>query len=137
MNRGPISGTAGIDHLAKCFQAWGNPPDWIIVLAEACSRNSQKTVGEQIKYSAATVSQVLSNSYRGDLAAVETMIRGALMAEIVTCPIVGEMARNMCLGWQKKPFNATSSHRVRMYQACRSGCPHSRISASQPSGDSE
>jgi hypothetical protein len=137
MNRGPSAGGGGVDHLAKAFERWGNPPDWIIVLAEACSRSGQKAVGEHIKYSPATVSQVLSKTYRGDLPTFESMVRGAFMAEIVVCPILGDMPGNICLGWQKKPFAATSSHRIRMYQACRNGCPNSRISVNQPTGESE
>ncbi len=128
MNRGPVAGATGVDHVARAIERWGNPPDWIIILAEACSRSGQKAVGEIIKYSPATVSQVLSNSYRGDLTTLESMVRGVLMSEIVACPILGQMAMDVCSSWQKKPFLPTSSHRVRMFQACRSGCPNSRIS---------
>ncbi|TBB53424.1 transcriptional regulator [Rhizobium ruizarguesonis] len=137
MNRGPQAGRTAVDYLTKTNEAWGRAPDWIVALAEACGRSSQSAVAKQLDYSPATVSQVISNTYRGDVSRVEQMVRGALMAEVVPCPILGELARNKCLDWQAKPRAITSQLRSTMYRACRSGCPHSRISASQPSGDSE
>ena len=116
-----------VDHLGKAEIAWGELPDWVIILAEACARSSQSAVAKRIGYSAATVSQILSNGYRGDVSRVEQMVRGALMSETVECPALGDIARNVCLGWQAKPYAATSSHRVAMYRACRDGCPHSRL----------
>lgn len=137
MNRGPQAGRPAVDHKAKAIAAWGDAPDWVVVLAEACMLSSQSAVAKQLDYSAATVSQVLSNSYRGDLSRVREMVRGALMAETIVCPILGEIARNVCLEWQAKPAVVTSSLRAQMYRACRTQCPHSRISIAQPSGEIE
>ncbi|MBA5777444.1 transcriptional regulator [Stappia sp. F7233] len=124
------------DNVAKARLAWGATiPEWIIVLAEACNRESQAAVARKVGYSASAVSQVLSNSYHnGDIARFEQASRGALMSETVTCPVMGEMARNVCLSWQRKPFATTNAHRVRMHQACRTGCPHSLIKGG---GDAE
>ncbi|WP_428429503.1 transcriptional regulator [Pararhizobium sp.] len=135
MNRGPQIGRSAGDHLTKASIAWGNPPEWIVALAEACGRSSQSAVAKQLDYSPATISQVLSNNYRGDLGRIEEMVRGALLAETIICPALGELARNSCLDWQGKPYAATSSHRVQMYRACRSNCPHSRISGTQTQGE--
>ncbi len=127
MNRGPSRATNSVDHVARAKAAWDPAPEWVIVLAEACCLTSQSKVGSRIKYSPATVSQILSNTYRGDIRRVEEMVRGALMSETVECPQLGEMSRARCLDWQKKPFAPSSSHRVAMYRACRNNCPHSRI----------
>ncbi|QND45232.1 transcriptional regulator (plasmid) [Rhizobium lusitanum] len=137
MNRGPIPGRAAVDHIAKVKIAWGDDtPEWIVALAEACNRSSQSAVAKDLGYSGPVISQVLSNKYQnGDLTRVEQMVRGALMAETIICPIMGEMARDVCQSWQKKPFGTASSHRVRMYTACRSGCPHSRISTNRSEVD--
>lgn len=117
------------DNVAAAAAAWGDPtPDWVIVLAEACNAQSQAAIAKRIGYSSSTVSQVLSNKYgMGDIAKFEQVVRGALMAETVACPIVGDMTRDVCLNWQARPFSTTNSNAVRMYQACRSGCPHSRL----------
>lgn len=117
--------------IERARAAWGaDAPEWVIALAEACSAETQAAVARRVGYSGATVSQLISNSYRGDLRAVETMVRGALMAETVTCPVMAtEIGRDVCLNWQRRPFSTASANAVRMYQGCRSGCPHSRIPA--------
>jgi len=128
MRRGPASGKTTVDHVARATDAWGSPPDWVLALAEACVKATQKAVGEQIGYSPATISQILSNTYRGDLVQLEILVRGALMGETVHCPILGALTRDVCAAWQAKPWAPTSSHRIRMFQACRNGCPNSRVS---------
>jgi hypothetical protein len=118
-----------IDNVEKASSSWGEAlPDWIIVLAEACNRETQTAVAKRLSYSASAVSQVLSNSYqKGDIARFEQIVRGALMAETVICPRLGETPRDVCLNWQRKPFSTANSNAVAMYQQCRSGCPHSRL----------
>ena len=110
----------------KAEAAWAPAPAWVRRLAEESDRFGQATVARKVDYSRTTVSQVLSNTYAGDLRRVEQMVLGALMAETVQCPVKGEMSRNICLKWQDKPFAATSADRARMYHACRSGCPFSK-----------
>lgn len=129
MNRGPLSARSTVDPVEKATTAWDNSlPDWVLVLAETCRHNSQSAVAKRIDYSPAVVSSVLSNSYKGDISRVEQMVRGALMSETVICPALGDIARNICLDWQSKPYAATSSHRAAMFHACRSNCSNSRFS---------
>ncbi|CDZ32181.1 Hypothetical protein NGAL_HAMBI1145_09520 [Neorhizobium galegae bv. officinalis] len=137
MMRGPQAGRPAVDHVAKATSAHGGKlPDWVQVLAEACQGSSQSAIAKKLDYSPAVVSSILSNTYRGDVSRVELMVRGALMAETVPCPALGDIARNVCLDWQSKPYAATSSHRAAMYHACRN-CPFSRIAGSNPTGDEE
>ena len=102
-------------------------PNWLTALAEECKRQSQAKVASRIGYSAATVSQVLKGVYKGDLKAVEDAVTGALLGANVTCPVMGAIAKNKCLEYQRLPFAATSPQRAQLYQACRAGCPNSRI----------
>lgn len=113
----------------KAKAAWQNDiPDWVIILAEACDRETQAAVSRKVGYSASAVSQVLSNTYQnGDIGRFEQAVRGALMAETVHCPVLGELPRNTCISWQRKPFSTANSHNVRMYGACRNGCKHSHL----------
>ena len=125
-----------LDNLEKARAAWGEqPPEWIVVLAEACNAGTQKAVGERIGYSGSTVSQLLSNSYPGDVGYIEQLVRGALMSETVLCPRLKEISRDICLGWQRRPFSTASGNAVRMFQACRSGCPHSLIKENSNDGE--
>jgi len=120
---------AKLTNIEKARAAWAEMiPDWIVILAEACDRESQSAIARRVGYSASAVSQVLSNSYQnGDISRVEQAVRGALMAETVVCPVMGEIGRDTCINWQRKPFATTNSHRIRMHQACRSGCRFSHL----------
>lgn len=101
--------------------------EWIAILAEECERSSQATVARRLGYSPAVINQVLKRTYKGDVNRVQAVVEGALMGRTVDCPVVGELPRNTCLDHQRAPFAATNAQRVRLYRACRSGCPHSRI----------
>jgi hypothetical protein len=118
------------DFVAKARAAWGDAqPDWVAIVAEEANRTSVKAVADRIGRSSALVSNVIANKYPGDMAAVEELVRGALMGATVACPVLGEIGLLQCLAEQGKPFSATSSVRSRLYRACRGGCPHSRITA--------
>ncbi len=116
------------DYRAKADAAWhGAPPDWVQELAAYASAHTGAAAGKAIGYSGAVVTQVIGNKYPGDLKRVELKVRGALMAETVTCPVLGDIRRDRCLDEQAMPFLATSSIRSKLFRACRNGCPHSRI----------
>ena len=126
MNRGPKPGAPG-GHAIRALTAWGNVPDWIGELAALADREGLRGAEKRIGYSASAISTVINARYRGDMSRVEETVRGALMGHIVNCPVLGEIGRDQCLGWQKKPFAATSSVRAAVYRACRGGCPHSAL----------
>jgi hypothetical protein len=118
------------DFVAKARAAWGDAlPDWVQVLAEEVNRTSGVAVADKLKLSGSLVSTVIAHKYPGDMDRVEQQVRGALMGFVVACPVLGEIGRDICLAEQKKPFSATSSVRSRLFRACRSGCPHSRLPA--------
>lgn len=117
------------DLVGRAHKAWnGSPPDWVLELAKAAMRTNQRVVADKIGYSSSVVSQAISRTYAGDISRVEEKVRGALMKQKVSCPVLVEVTRDTCLNWQKKPMAGTSSLRMKMYRACRSGCPHSRLS---------
>ncbi|WP_024896785.1 hypothetical protein [Brucella rhizosphaerae] len=118
-----------LTNIEKARSAWGSViPDWVVILAEACDRESQSAVSRKVGYSPSAISQVLSNTYQnGDIGRVEQASRGALMAETVFCPQMGDIARNVCISWQRKPFSTANANNIRMYRACRSNCPFSHL----------
>ncbi|MBR0962219.1 transcriptional regulator [Bradyrhizobium japonicum] len=117
----------------KARLAWGTPaPDWIQVLAEEADRVTATRAAKNIGYSAAVLSHVFANNYKGDLGAVEQKVRGALLGVKVMCPVYGEIGRDQCLDLQKNgpPFSSEASGRC--YRSCRGiggipKCPNSRI----------
>jgi hypothetical protein len=112
----------------KAIEAYGGElPEWVGELARFADAEGLGGAGKRINYSKSAVSNVLNNKYSGgDLARVEAMVRGALMAETVDCPILNDIGRDRCLIEQKEEFRATSAFRAQLYHACRSGCPHAR-----------
>jgi hypothetical protein len=123
-----MSDPVNVTALQKAQTAWRDAlPDWVRVLAEEAARASMGAVAKRIGYSTGVVSAVIANKYRGDLGAVEARVRGALLSEEVECPVLGPLLKNRCLDEQKKAFTGTSALRTRIYNACRNGCVHSRL----------
>lgn len=109
-------------------RAWGAEiPGEVLALAEKADATTAATAARAIDRSAGLVSQILANRYPGDVPTVFARIRGALMGEQVACPVLGDIGRDHCLTEQSRPFAATNATRARVYRACRSGCPHSRL----------
>ena len=113
--------------VARATAAWGvDLPDWVKHLAEECDETSQANVAARLGYSPATLSYVIRNAYRGDLAAVEFATTGVLMARTVSCPVLGDVRADDCLHHQREPWSPNNPTRIALYQACRGGCPNFR-----------
>ncbi len=129
--RGPMAGTNSPKlALVNAKEAWGEAvPDWVFMLATACDRTSQNAVAKQLGYSGSVISAVLKHSYIGGYDNVEKTVRGALMAETLDCPVLGDLPQHICLRHQKHAMNGnpTSSMRVQLSRMCRGGCIHSRL----------
>lgn len=99
-------------------------PEWVRRLAEECAETSQNRAARRLGYSAATISQVLRAKYPGDLGGIEERVRGILMAEVIDCPALGEIATHECQEWRKRShdFSPVNTLRVRMFRACNR-CP--------------
>ena len=111
--------------LTAARAAWGNDlPEWVAVLARACDDTSQNRVAKRLNRSASLVSQVLSRKYPGDLRTVEDIVRGALMAETLDCPALGEIGLDRCLGWRERARSTAPKNplTLRMFRTCRT-CP--------------
>lgn len=123
-----MSASGKITAFEKASAAWGPAiPDEVRELALYVDRSTGAAAAKAIGYSAAVVSHLLAARYPGDLDAVFAKIRGALMGEVVACPVLGEIGRHRCLSEQKMPFATSNAARARVYRACRTGCPHSRL----------
>ena len=98
--------------------------DRVSLLQEAVETlGSQAKVGRRLGYSSATVSQVLSGSYGGQLDAFLTRVEEVFGRSQMDCPILGHILLPVCVDERRKPFTTANPHRVRMFQACRR-CPH-------------
>lgn len=107
---------------------WGAPaPDWVEALARECAGSTQRKVAERLGRSAGLISQVLRQTYKGDMAGVEDAVRGAFMGQTVDCPALGLIPTDACQIWRKRSrdFASVNPLRVRMFRAC-AACPRNQ-----------
>lgn len=104
-------------------------PDWLTVLRDACAESSQAAVARKLGVSPAMISQALKGVYRGDIDRLRMLVEGALMRQTVDCPMVGDLPKNRCLEHQARDrrFAFVNPLYSKLYRACRSGCPHSKL----------
>ncbi|MDO8837983.1 MAG: transcriptional regulator [Parvibaculum sp.] len=115
-------------HRIKAEKAWGAPlTDWLDVLVEECAKSSQNRVGKKLQVSSTVVSRVIGNTYEGDVEKFADRVRGTYLAATVICPVLGEIGRQRCVAEQGKKLTFENPQRPRLYQACRGGCPNSRL----------
>lgn len=114
----------GATYLSRARAAWSPLPDWVEKLARAADAlPSQGVLARKLGCSASAVSAVISNAYKGGLARIEKRVRGALMAETVGCPVLGEIASNDCATNQRAKFSAANPVRAQLARACKT-CPN-------------
>ncbi len=112
--------------LEKATFAWGEDmPQAVRDLAIECDASSQNAVAKRIGRSGAAISQVLSNSYQGDLKAVLTDVESLLAGEQWDCclPYKSTISALDCRKISKCKLNATSPLSIRNYRACKQ-CPN-------------
>jgi hypothetical protein len=118
--------------VARAIEIWGAElPEWVLVLAKACDNSSQGIISGKLDYSATVVSQVITRKYPGNLEKVEKAVRGALMKEVVSCPVMrADIPSNACLTNQRSGLNTATRQSVQLYRTCPT-CIHA-----QPRGES-
>jgi hypothetical protein len=114
----------------KARAAWGEAmPDWVAALATECDRTCQREAGARLPrgngntYSAATVNQVLGNTYLGGLDAIEAAVRARIMVRTVhCCHLDADLSHEDCAARAGSPMPMSSPIALRAWQACRE-CP--------------
>jgi hypothetical protein len=102
--------------LEKARAAWGDPPEWVVLLAQECDRATLRRTADRIGVSPAYVSIAL-NRRRGNLEFVRVRAERALGG--VACPVLGEISAEDCRKERAAPFSSANPVRVRLYAACR------------------
>ncbi len=94
--------------------------DRYALLCEAVERyGSQAKVGKILGYSSATISQALSNTYKGSLETLLGRVEECFGKQIIDCPMFGRIQLPRCVEERRRPFSAGNPFRVRLYRACR------------------
>lgn len=103
---------------------------WQQILAEQANEHGQEAVAKNLGVSKTVISQLINSKYPGDLQRMKKLVEGAYMHRTVICPIMGEIPLHQC---DKHQNNTVTSNpiKLRLYRACRSGCPHSTLPEQQ------
>lgn len=117
--------------------SWGDGmPDWIGVLADECDRLGLRDIARRIGLGKSTINEVIRHKYKGRVANVEAAVRGAFMGSTVECPVLDEIAVDLCIELQRRPFSTANPTRVALHRACPT-CPHNRSQRSTSSKPEE
>ena len=102
------------------------PPDVLAALELAVAElGTQTKVAARLRVSLTVISLLRNGRYQGDVAGMAERIRGEFMAELVSCPVMGQLGRQHCLEYQSRPLVMTNPLRVALYRACPT-CPNYR-----------
>lgn len=109
---------------AKASAAWSpDCPPWVLLLADACDRTSQRIVADKLARSGGYVSRLINRSYAGSYEEAEQLVRAAYGAEGVMCPLYGEMPLRACIRHRRRKTPAANEMQVRLARACPD-CPN-------------
>jgi hypothetical protein len=108
--------------------------EWLEVLKAECDKASQSKVGQLLRKgqrdgfpSSTVINQVLKDKYPGRTDRLQALVEGIYMSTSVQCPVVGDIPSDQCIGYQRRPYSSANPTRIKLFQACRGGCPHSKL----------
>lgn len=105
--------------LEKAKAAWGgDAPDWIIILARRCDTQSQTAVASFLNVNGGYVSYALRNQHEAYHGRVEDAVRSRLMGETIECPVLGEIAPDVCRQHRQSRLRALGPVQKRLRDAC-------------------
>lgn len=118
---------------------------WLRELRAEVQRTSQARTAERLGISEATVSQVLSGTYKADTLRIERRVRGELLGDTVECPVMYDVSLRVCQDMQeRKASQAANPQALQCHAACRGlgrfarngQCPHFNGPGSKPAKES-
>lgn len=128
---------------ARVMQFLPEPKDaeWIAALRAECDRTTQAQAAARLGLSEATVSQVLSGTYKAATTRVERRVRGELLGATCECPVMGDVSTRVCQTVQERQLPIPNPQHMQAFFACRGRgafqragvCPHFNGGAKPPS----
>lgn len=130
------------------MNAAGVPPlavDCLHALSALCARTSQARAADRLGISEATVSQLLSGSYKAAPTRIERRIRGELLGAQCECPVLGEISTRVCQEVQERTQPIANPQHAQTWLACRGRgrfatagrCPHFNGAGAKPAAPQE
>lgn len=108
------------DRIASLVRQRLAVPNWMVALRTECAASTQAIVAGKLGISEATVSQVLSGTYKASTMRIERRIRGEFIGETVDCPVMGNVSMHLCQDMQERKDTGSSDQwTMQCYGACR------------------
>ena len=106
---------------------------WLDVLRSEVAAGSLAVVSGKLGISRTAVSQLCNDKYPGDMARMQMLVEGVFMGHTVECPILGPIPLHQCQAHQRRSAGdvGNSPSDIKLWKACRSGCPNSQIEEAQ------
>lgn len=124
VGRRPRNGQRTTTNMSGALVAWGaEPPRWVILLASACDADNQRVVGDRLGKTASYVSRLINNSYPGDMAEAEQLVRAAYGDEDVICPLWGPIPLESCMRSRRRQ-GQPRNHAHRLHRTHCPTCPN-------------
>ena len=112
----------------KAETAWnGAPPDWIVKLATACDATSQSIVARELRVNGGYLSYALRNQKPEYHQRVRDATRARLMGETVCCPVLGNIALDLCAAHRRSRLKPTGPAQRELRATCPN-CIHNQNS---------
>ena len=89
--------------------AYGEPPEWILVLARECDASDQKQVGARIGRSGGYISLNLSKKYPARMTEAERLVRSLIASDRIECPLFGNMPLVRCIRTRRRKGAPTNN----------------------------
>ena len=113
-----------MNNVEKAIAAWGEPPRYIMILAEHCDRSSQRRVADQAGLSSAYISKLINRCYEASYDEAERIILARFSGDTVTCPIFGaQIALRTCIR-QRRYEGPVVNMLHRQWRLHCPNCPH-------------
>lgn len=99
---------------------YGSREDWLTALRAEVARTSQVRTAVKLGISEATVSQVLSGTYKASTLRIERRVRGALLGETCQCPVMFDPPLHVCQNVQERKYELIANpEHAQAWLACR------------------
>lgn len=92
---------------------------WFIALQSAANTMSQAKLAAKCGISGTAINQVLKGNYQGSINNVSEKVKGALLEQSVTCPVLDTITTDVCANHRNKGFKPNNPMRVQLFRACQ------------------
>lgn len=96
-------------NLQKAWAAWGNPPEWVQLLAKECDRTSQSAVAQLLSLTPGYVSKLINRTSPAGYDEPAQLVLSIIGKVEVDCPAFGPIPLASCIRNRRRKGPATNT----------------------------